>query len=278
MKNIHLHLVSDSTGETVNAVARATMAQFDEIEAEEHNWSLIRTIGQVEKALEGIRKNPGFVMYTLVDPKLRKVLKKGCEDMSIPCISVLSRVVSDMSWFLGIKANESVGGRQHELDDQYFSRVEALNYSLAHDDGQSVWDLDEADIIIVGASRTSKSPTSMYLAHRGYRTANVPYVPGVTLPESLFSLKTPLVVGLTISPEALIQIRKNRLLSLNEDENTMYTDRETIREELLDAKKMFAKYKWPSIDVTRRSIEETSATIIQYFERHREKLKTARKA
>lgn len=274
MTVFHLHLVSDSTGETVNAVARSALAQFDNIEVEEHNWSLIRTPGQVDKALSGISKNPGFVMYTLVDNKIRKQLKKGCEKINVPCTSVLTRVISDLSGFLGVKASDSIAGRQHELDDNYFSRVEALNYSLTHDDGQSVWDLDEADIIIVGASRTSKSPTSMYLAHRGYRTANVPYVPGVVLPETLFNIKDVLIVGLTITPESLIQIRKNRLLSLNEDEETMYTDKETIRDELLQAKRLFAKNGWPSIDVTRRSIEETAATIIQYYERFREERKS----
>jgi regulator of PEP synthase PpsR (kinase-PPPase family) len=230
----------------------------------------VRTPGQVDKALEGIKKNPGFVMYTLVGGNIRKLLKEGCEDLNVPCISVLTRVISDLSLYLGKKASDVFAGKQHELDERYFSRVEALNYSLAHDDGQSVWDLDEADIIIVGASRTSKSPTSMYLAHRGYRTANVPYVPGVELPETLFSAKQSLVVGLTISPESLIQIRKNRLLSLNENEETLYTDKETIRDELLQAKRLFAKNGWPMIDVTRRSIEETSANIIQYYERFRE--------
>lgn len=275
MKKFHLHLVSDSTGETVNAVARSVLAQFENVEVEEHNWSLIRTSMQVEKALEGIGRKPGFVLYTLVDTKIRNQLKKGCEKLSVPCISVLTRIISDLSVFFGEKASGVSAGKQHELDDRYFSRVEALNYSLAHDDGQSVWDLDEADIIIVGASRTSKSPTSMYLAHRGYRTANVPYVPGVELPETLFLSSQSLVVGLTISPEALIQIRKNRLLSLNENEETMYTDKETIRDELMQAKRLFSRHGWPVIDVTRRSIEETSATIIQYYERFREKRRMA---
>jgi hypothetical protein len=170
-----------------------------------------------------------------------------------------------------MKATTSHVGRQHELDEEYFARVEAINFALAHDDGQSVWDLEEAEIVLVGVSRTSKSPTSMYLAFRGYRSANVPYVPNVPLPEIVYRLKNPLIVGLTISAEVLIQIRRNRLLSINSTDETSYTDLDVIKEELLEARKMFTKYNWPVIDVTRRSVEETSATIIQYFQQKRER-------
>lgn len=273
MNTFNLHLVSDSTGETVSSVARATIAQFEGVDVEEHSWSLIRTKGQVDKALEGIRRKPGFVMYTMADKALRRYLKDGCIKMNMPCTSVLSKVIADLSQFLDIKATPKQPGKQHELDEEYFSRVEAINFALTHDDGQSVWDLEEAEIVLVGVSRTSKSPTSMYLAFRGYRASNVPYVPNVPLPEIIFRLKKPLIIGLTISPEVLIQIRRNRLLSINSTEETSYTDLETIKEELLEARKLFTKYNWPVIDVTRRSVEETSANIIQYYQQKRDREK-----
>ncbi len=267
MNPFQLHLVSDSTGETVSSVARAALAQFETIDVEEHSWSLIRTKGQVDKVLEGIRRKPGFVMYTMADKTLRRYFKDGCAKMDIPCTSVLSKTIYDLSNFLDMKANTKQPGRQHELDEEYFSRVEAINFSLAHDDGQSVWDLEEAEIVLVGVSRTSKSPTSMYLAFRGYRAANVPYVPNVPLPEIIFRLKKPLIIGLTISAEVLIQIRRNRLLSLNSTDETTYTDMEVVKEELLEARKLFTKHNWPVIDVSRRSVEETSANIIQHYQK-----------
>lgn len=270
MNFFHLHLVSDSTGETVSSVARATLAQFEGVEVEEHSWSLIRTKGQVDKALEGIRRNPGFVMYTMADKSLRRYFKDGCSKINVPCTSVLAKVVYDLSNYLDIEATTKYPGKQHELDEEYFSRVEAINFALSHDDGQSVWDLEEAEIVLVGVSRTSKSPTSMYLAFRGYRSANVPYVPTVPLPDVLFKLKKPLIVGLTISAEVLLQIRKNRLLSINSSDETSYTDMEIIKEELALARKLFTKYNWPVIDVTRRSVEETSANIIQHYQTRKE--------
>ncbi len=270
MRIFHLHLVSDSTGETVSSVFRAVITQFDGVEVEEHNWSLVRTKGQVDKVLEGIRKDKGFVMYTMADKSLRKYLKQGCNDMNIPCVSVLSRIISDLSGFFGTKTTSHQPGKQHELDEDYFSRVEAINFALSHDDGQSVWDLEEADIVLIGASRTSKSPTSMYLAYRGYRAANVPYVKDIPLPSVIENLKAPLIVGLTISPDVLVQIRRNRLLTINENNATDYTDIEVVKEELVEARRLYTKNNWPTIDVSRRSVEETTATIIQYFEKHKE--------
>lgn len=272
LKNFHLHLVSDSTGETVSAVSRSAMAQFENIEAEEHVWSLVRTKGQVERVLDGIRNHPGFVMYTVADKALRKQLKAGCREMNIPCISVISRTIADLSSFLGVKTTAHHPGKQHDLDEDYFERMEAINYSLTHDDGQSTWDLDEAEIIIVGVSRTSKSPTSMYLAYRGFRTANVPYVKGVPLPENLTKIDGPMIIGLTVSPDRLVQIRKNRLLSLNEQEETDYVDIDEVKKEIAEAKRFYLKHQWPIIDVTRRSVEETAANIILHFhERKRKK-------
>lgn len=271
MNFFHLHLVSDSTGETVSSVARAAVAQFEGVEIEEHSWSLIRTKAQVDKAIEGIRRKPGFVMYTMADKTLRRYFKDECFKIKVPCTSVLSKTIYDLSNFLDMKATTKQPGRQHELDEEYFSRVEAINFALTHDDGQSVWDLEEAEIVLIGVSRTSKSPTSMYLAFRGYRAANVPYVPGVPLPDIIFRLKKPLIVGLTIGAEVLMQIRRNRLLSINSNDETTYTDMDVIKDELLEARKLFTKYNWPVIDVTRRSVEETSANIIQQFQQKRDR-------
>jgi regulator of PEP synthase PpsR (kinase-PPPase family) len=270
MKEFHLHLVSDSTGETVSNVARATIAQFDDVEAQEHIWSLIRTRGQLDKVLAGIEAHPGVVMYTLVDKNLRDVLKSECLKRSLPCIPVLAPILAELTTYLGIESS-SLPGRQHELDEKYFSRVEAINYTLAHDDGQATWDLNDADIILIGVSRTSKSPTCVYLAHRGFKTANIPFVSADLLPPDLELLKKPLIVGLTIGSERLIQIRKTRLQSLKQEEDTNYVDLEKVEQEIKESRRLFQKHKWPVIDVTRRSVEETAANIIQHFHDRMEK-------
>lgn len=269
MSSFHLHLISDSTGETVSSVARSVMVQFEGIEVEEHFWALVRTKHQIDKVIEGIQKNRGFVLYTIADPELRRYLKRKCQKINVPSVSVLSRIVSDLSSYFGTEPTGQTG-RQYEMNEEYFSRVEAINFALTHDDGQSVWDLDEADIIVVGVSRSSKSPTSMYLAYRGFRAANVPYVPGVELPDILDGLTEPLIVGLTLKTDVLVQIRKNRLLSLNESRVGDYTDIERVENEVAEAKKYFLKKRWPIIDVTRRSVEETSAKIIQLYQQRRE--------
>jgi regulator of PEP synthase PpsR (kinase-PPPase family) len=266
---VHLHLISDSTGETVSAVARSALAQFDHIDVEEHSRSLVRTAGQLQKAIDNIRAYPGFVMHTIANLDHRRILRDACAEMNVPCVSVLSRVVSDLSGFLGMEAS-NMPGRRYVLDKEYFSRVEAINYSIAHDDGQIVHDLEEADIVLVGVSRTSKSPTSMYLAHWGYRTANIPYVPGVPLPEELFEAKRPFVVGLTIRPQALAQIRRSRMLSLEQREETAYTSAEEVEAEVAEARRLYARRGWPSIDVTRRSVEETAAAVLQLYRERKE--------
>ena len=270
MKKFHLHLVSDSTGETVSSVARAAIAQFDDLDPEEHVWSLVRTSRQLDKVINGIEANPGVVIYTLISKDLRDQLRSYCHQKNLPCIPVLARIMTEMSAFLGVKPSTNPG-RQHEMNDEYFSRVEAVNYTLAHDDGQATWDLQDADVVIVGVSRTSKSPTCVYLANRGYKAANVPYVKGTPLPENLSSLKRPLVVGLTIDPERLLQIRRSRMQSINQEGETSYTDHEAVLEEIQDAKKFFGKHRWPIIDVTRRSVEETAAQIINLYHQHYEK-------
>ncbi len=262
---LHLYLISDSTGETVSSVARSAMAQFEGVEPVEHHWSLIRSKSQMEKALQALREHPGIVLYTVVNQEMRVMLKQACTELAVPCIPVLGRVTREISEFLGIEITARPG-KQHALDEGYFSRMEAVNYALAHDDGQGNWELEEADIILVGASRTSKTPTCIYLAYRGFRAANIPFVPGVPLPESIDELTHTLKVGLTINPDRLIQIRKSRLLSLQEKNETSYVDMEQVKEEVTAARKYFSKRGWPVIDVTRRSVEETAASIIQLYQ------------
>ena len=270
MKHFHLHLVSDSTGETVSSVSRAALVQFDDVIAQEHVWSLIRTKGQLEKVIAAIQEHPGVVMYTLVNAELREILRKECQKLKVPSIPVLGPVIRQLSLYLDEEARNRPG-MQHELSDDYFQRVEAINYTLAHDDGQAHWDLEDADMVLVGVSRTSKSPTCVYLANRGYKVANIPFVLECPLPDAIRELRQPLVVGLTISLDRLLQIRRSRLLSLNQQEETNYVDGEQVQQEIDAAKKLFREQKWPVIDVTRRSVEETSALIIQYRQKQLEK-------
>lgn len=269
MKKIVLHLVSDSTGETVSGVARASMAQFTDVEAEEFHWPLIRSKVQMQKIIDSIKINPGMVLYTIVDPTMRDYLKHECLKMRIPCVAVLGRVVKELSLFLGQETVAQVG-KQHELDENYFQRMDAINFTLAHDDGQNNWNLDGADIILVGPSRTSKTPTCIYLAYRGIKAGNIPLVPGSPLPEIVNKKEgAPVFVGLTINPDTLVQIRKNRLLTLQESNETSYVDMDEVKKEVADARKIFSKYKWPVLDVTRRSVEETAAAILQIYNQQR---------
>lgn len=270
MKHFHLHLISDSTGETVSSVARAALAQFIDIEPEEHIWSLVRTRTQMEKVIAGLDYHPGIVLYTLVEPFLRDILKAECLKRSLPCIPVLATVVGELATYLGVEAHARPG-RQHELNEEYFSRVEAINFALAHDDGQAHWDLADSDIVLVGPSRTSKSPTCVYLAYRGYKAANIPFVMDCPLPPALEELTKPLIVGLTIDPERLLQIRKTRLQSLKQEADTNYVEMEKIQHEIAESRKLYSKHRWPVIDVSRRSVEETAANIIQHFQKHFEK-------
>lgn len=271
MKTFNLHLVSDSTGETVGSVARAALAQFDNVEPEEYSWTLVRSKAQIEKVIEGIRQHPGVVMMTLVDNSLRDLLKIECVKLGIPCIPVIAGVVSELSNYLGEKTH-ALPGRQHELNEDYFTRVDAINFALAHDDGQGHWELEDADIILVGVSRTSKSPTCVYLAYKGFKAANIPFVLDCPLPDALETVKKPLIVGLTINPERLQQIRKTRLQSINQEQDTNYIDMEYMQREIAESRKLFAKHRWPVIDVTKRSVEETAATIAQYLKKHQEKM------
>lgn len=267
-KTFHLHLVSDATGETINSVARACVSQFDRVQPIEHFWNLVRTERQLDMVMEGIRDNPGLVMFTLVNDKLRRKLQDTCRDLAVPCIPVLDPLINALGAYLGLES-QSQPGRQHALDAEYFGRIDAMDFALNHDDGQSGWDLHEADVILVGVSRTSKTPTCIYLANRGVKAANIPYVPGVPLPPELDLVTRPLIVGLTKDAERLVQIRRNRLRLLNQGDDTSYTDPEQVRAELTEARRLFSRKGWPVIDVTRRSIEETAAEILMILARRR---------
>jgi regulator of PEP synthase PpsR (kinase-PPPase family) len=268
VKSVHLHLVSDSTGETVRSVARACLSQFEGVTPVEHFWSLVRSEAHLTKVIAGIEAHPGPVLFTMVADGLRESLLSACQRLQVPSISVLDPAMAALGGYLGEESGHRPG-RQHALDADYFRRIEAMNFTLAHDDGQLSHDLDKADIVLVGVSRTSKTPTSLYLANRGYRVANIPIVPGVAVPETLFQLKDPLIVGLTNDPGRLVQVRKSRLLSLNEQAETDYVDIERVKEEVAEARRMFTRAGWPMIDVTRRSIEETAAAIITLINQKR---------
>jgi regulator of PEP synthase PpsR (kinase-PPPase family) len=268
VKSMHLHLVSDSTGETVRSVARACLSQFEGVTPVEHFWSLVRNETHLGKVIAGIEAHPGPVLFTMVADGLRETLLGACQRLAVPSISVLDPAMATLASYLGEKSGHSPG-RQHALDADYFRRIEAMNFTLAHDDGQLTHDIDKAEIVLVGVSRTSKTPTSLYLANRGYRVANVPLVPGVPPVQTLFEAKEPLIVGLTNDPGRLVQVRKSRLLSLNEEKETDYVDLERVKEEVADARRLFTRSGWPVIDVTRRSIEETAAAIITLLNQRR---------
>ena len=257
----HVHLLSDSTGETLNAMARAVCARFENVLPIEHIYALVRSPRQLERALTDIEEAPGVVIHTIVDDQLRTALEEGVRRLDMPCIAALDPLVSSLQRYLGASISRRVGV-QHALDNDYFNRMDALNYAIGHDDGQGGQDLEQADVVLVGVSRTSKTPTCIYLAHRGVRAANVPLVPTRPPPEKLFELKNTLVVGLTISPDRLIQIRRNRLLSLKEDRESTYIDIEAVREETVKARRLYERQGWPVIDVTRRSVEETAAAVM----------------
>lgn len=257
----NVHLVSDSTGETLNAVMRASAAQFDNVQALEHAYYLVRSERQLQRVMHEIESAPGVVWFTISNPDLRQQLLAFCREKGIPTLAVLDQAVHMLSRHLGVSASETTAG-QHRLDTDYFDRMEALNFSLAHDDGQNIEGLRQADVILIGVSRTSKTPTCVYLGNRGVRAGNIPLVPGVPLPDILDQVTRPLIIGLKVSPERLIQIRRQRLLALNENATTSYADEEQVRAEITEANRLFQRKKWPVIDVSRRSVEETAAAIL----------------
>ncbi len=241
------------------------MGQFENAQPREHSYALVRTHRQLERVVSQIAAQPGMVFCTMVDLELEKALIDQCAILNVPCVPVLDSPISAVSSYLGTGASHRPGG-QHALDSDYFERIETLNYTMAHDDGQRLDTLEEADVVLVGVSRTSKTPTCIYLAHRGVKAANVPIVPEIAVPDSVKTLKKPLVVGLTLNPDRLIQIRRNRLLALREGGTTDYTDIETVKAEVKTARRLFAERGWPVIDVTRRSIEETAAAVLNLYQ------------
>lgn len=264
MTAFHLHLVSDATGETLVSMAKAALAQFADAEPVTHLWTMIRNRDQLDETLESVGENPGLVVFTLVDRNLREHLHRRCRELQLPSVPVLDPLISALGSYLGAESREQPG-LQHVMDAEYFARIDAMQFCMSHDDGQGVEHLSEADVILVGVSRTSKTPTCVYLANRGIKAANIPIVPGVPLPETLNGLNDAVIVGLVASPDRLVQIRRNRLLALSEERETDYVDLARVREEVIHAKRLFAKQDWPVIDVTRRSIEETAAAILGHY-------------
>ncbi len=259
----HLHLVSDSTGETISSVARACVVQFAGYEANTHLWWLVRNRHQVDNVIEGVKAEPGLVLATLVDPDVRVALEEGCRQLRVPCVSVLDPVMAALAKYLNAEFGMEPG-RQHILDAEYFKRIDAMHFTLAHDDGQMLEDIDEAEVIVVGVSRTSKTPTCMYLANRGIKAANVPIIPDQSVPREVLEAKKPLIVGLTREPRSLVDVRRARLQFLDRDVPG-YADPDVVRDEVSTARRLFAEHGWPVIDMTRRSIEEAAASILQYY-------------
>jgi [pyruvate, water dikinase]-phosphate phosphotransferase / [pyruvate, water dikinase] kinase len=258
----HLHLVSDSTGETLITVARAACAQYVNASPVEHVYPAVRTNKQLDRVVAEIEAAPGMILYTLLDQSLIARLEDRCRELGLPCLSILGPVLRLFQSYLGAESTHKVGA-QHILNAEYFKRIDALNYTMMHDDGQLADDLEIADVILVGVSRTSKTPTSIYLANRGVKTANIPLVPGMPPPPALEAVRRPLVVGLFASPERIVQIRQNRLLGLNAHrDDDQYIDRQAVAEEIAFSRRLCNKHEWPLIDVTRRSIEETAAAIM----------------
>ena len=264
-QRFHLHLLSDSTGETLENIAKAALAQFDGVDnVVKHFWPMVRSETHLDRILVDVTANPGLVLFTLVNRDTRRKLETRCRALGLPAVAALDAVSDAMSNMFGQEA-KARPGRQHVMDAAYFARVDAIQFTIAHDDGLNSQNWEEADILLAGVSRTSKTPTSIYLANRGFKTANIPIVPESPPPANLFTLRHPLVVGLVTSADRLIQVRRNRLLSLNQAPDTDYVDDEKVKAEVAAARRMFADNDWPVLDVTRRSIEESAAAIINLF-------------
>ena len=264
MSRLHLHLLSDSTGETLEMVAKAALAQFEGADVLRHFWPMVRSQQHLDRIMGEIGANPGLVLFTLVDGAMRQRLEERCAALGLPAVAALDAVNAALEGLLG-ERGKARPGRQHAMDEAYFARVEAIQFTIAHDDGVGWENWEEADIVLAGVSRSSKTPTAIYLANRGYKTANVPLVIESPPPPALFSLRRPLVVGLTTAPERLVQVRRNRLLSLGQAPETAYVDVDHVAREVQFARRLFADNGWPVIDVSRRSIEETAAAVINLY-------------
>ena len=265
MARLHLHLLSDSTGETLEMLAKAALAQFGDADVQRHFWPMVRSVQHLERVIEDFKTNPGLVLYTLSNEATRDRLEECCRQLALPHVAALDPVVEALEERLGQEAHGRPGGK-NKMDAEYFERVDAIQFTIAHDDGISWDDWEEADLLLAGVSRTSKTPTSIYLANRGFKVANIPLVVESPPPRKLFELRNPMVVGLTTAPARLIQIRRNRLLSLNEKTETAYVNEDKVSTEVAFARRLFADNGWPVIDVTRRSIEETAAAIIKLYQ------------
>jgi len=264
MNRLHLHLLSDSTGETLEMIAKAALAQFDNAEIIRHFWPMVRSQQHLDRIMAEIAANPGLVLFTLVNTETRARLEARCAALGLPSVPALDTVTDALQGLLGRRA-KARPGRQHAMDEAYFRRVEAIQFTIAHDDGVNWENWEEAQIVLAGVSRSSKTPTSIYLANRGYKTANIPIVIESPPPPALFGLRRPLVVGLTTATERLVQVRRNRLLSIGQAPETSYVDAEHVAREVQYARRMFADNGWPVIDVSRRSIEETAAAVINLY-------------
>ena len=268
-QELHIHLVSDSTGETVHQITRACLAQFPDADVTEHVWTLVRTDEHLELMFSGVTRNPGILLMSIIDNAMRDKIEARCKKMGIPAVSVLDPVVNLLATVLG-QAQQNLPGGQRQINSAYFDRVAAVDFAVSHDDGMNMGNLAEADMLIVGISRTSKTPTSMYLAHRGYKVANYALVPGVPFPAHYLDGLDLFTVGLTNDPKRLSAIRKTRQIAMLDNENKTYADISAIEEEAKEARRLFNKSGWPVIDVTRRSVEETAAAIIQLHTNWRE--------
>ena len=263
-RTFHLHMISDATGETLATLAKAVRVQYAQVRAIEHLHPLVRSRRDLDRALKDVETTPGIVLYTLFNRELADALEQSCKELNVPCVAPLKHVLQVFESYLGMAATPMVGG-QHVLDADYFRRIEALNFSMVHDDGHLPENLNDADIIILGISRTSKTPTSIYLANRGFKTANVPLVPGMALPPQLEQPTSAFMVALVASPERIAQVRQNRVIEQAHGHLEEYVDRDAIAAEIAQTRQLCARHGWPIIDVTRRSIEETAAAIIRLY-------------
>jgi len=263
-RTFHLHMVSDATGETLTTIAKAVRVQYAKVRAIEHLHPLVRSRRDLDRVLKEVEADPGIVLYTLFNKELTEALEQACKQLNVPCVAPLKHVLQVFESYLGISSTPTVGG-QHQLDADYFRRIEALNFSMVHDDGHLPENLDDADIILLGISRTSKTPTSIYLANRGFKTANIPLVPGMAPPPEIEHPTTAFMVALVASPERIAQVRQNRVIEQAHGHLEEYVDREAIAAEIAQTRQLCARHGWPIIDVTRRSIEETAAAIVRLY-------------